>query len=301
MDSLSGPGPSRLAVWWHALRPKTLSLSVAPVALGSTWAAVEGGAFDPLVLVLAMLAAMAIQIGTNLWNDALDAERGVDGGRRLGPLRATAAGLIRAAVVRRAALAAFLTAMVAGAGLVLVSGPLILAIGVAGIACGLLYSAGPLPIAATPAGELVVLAFFGIAGVVGTVVAHGAAVTAQLGLLGVLTGLPAAAVLLVNNHRDRVTDRRSGRRTLAILLGPRRTCRLYAALLLAACAAPPVAAGLSVVTAVASAGLLTAASALAKRLERAPIDGGLNQQLALTARFQLLVVGTTAVAIVLTL
>ncbi len=300
MDALSGAPPNRLKVWWQALRPKTLSLSLAPVLAGSAWAWAEAGAFDARVLVLAALGAVAMQSGTNLWNDALDGERGVDAGVRLGPIRATAAGLLPARRVRLAALAWFALAVLAGLGLVAIGGPLLLAIGVAGIACGLLYSSGPRPLAATPLGEVLVLAFFGVAAVAGTAAAHGGTVTPGLAALGLLIGLPAAAVLLLNNHRDRLSDRRAGRRTLAIVLGPRATCRLYGVLVVLAAAAPAVATGFGGVGIVASLALVVPSWMLADRLRKAAIDERLNGLLANTVRYQLAAALLTVLALLVT-
>jgi len=288
--------PLRL-VWWYAVRPQTLSLAAAPVLAGTAWALLVAGVFRAEVLVLALGAATAIQIGTNLWNDALDSEHGVDRGLRLGPRRATAAGWLPTPLVRRIALAVFVLA--AGLGLVLVAlgGWSILAIGVAGIACGLAYSAGPYPLSSTPLGELAVLAFFGVAGVAGTVLLHGAAVTAEVLGLGAVVGLPAAAVLLVNNHRDRVSDARAGRRTLAIRLGAPATRRLYGALLLMAALGPAALRQDCAAAWLATAALLTAAVALARRFARTPLDPVLNRFLAGTGRFQLAVVAAAALAL----
>ncbi len=291
--------PPRHLVWWYAVRPKTLSLAAAPVLAGTAWAVLVAGVFRPEVLVLALGAATAIQVATNLWNDALDSEHGVDHGLRLGPRRATAAGWLTTGVVRRIALAVFGLAAGLGLALVWLGGWPILAIGAGGIACGLAYSAGPYPLSSTPLGEVVVLAFFGIAGVAGTVLLHGAAVTAEVLVLGVVTGLPAAAVLLVNNHRDRVSDARAGRRTLAILLGPRGTQRLYGALLAAAALGPAALRPACAVAWLATVTATGAAVVLARRFARAPLDPVLNRFLAATGRFQLVVVAAAALALAL--
>ena len=289
MDSWTTRPPLR-RIWWYAIRPKTLSLAAAPVLAGTAWAGLVGGALRLDVPALALAAAVLIQIGTNLWNDALDSEHGVDRGLRLGPRRATAAGWLATATVRRLALAAFALAGGLGLALVALGGWPILAIGVAGIACGLLYSAGPLPLASTPSGELVVLVFFGVAGVAGTVWLHGAPVTGEVVGLGVVTGLPAAAVLLVNNHRDRISDARAGRRTLAILLGERRTRGLDGLLVTTAAAGPVLLRpGCALAWAIAAV-TVPVALRLSLRLARTPLDPVLNRFLAATGRFQLLVV-----------
>ncbi len=297
MHAVTDARSSTLSSWWAALRPKTLSISIAPVLAGTVWAWSTAGMFSVSALFLAVLAAACIQAGTNLWNDALDFEHGVDGAVRLGPRRATAAGLLEARSVRRASLAAFAVAACAGLGLVALGGAVILAIGVAAIGAGLLYSAGPRPIAGTPFGEVFVLAFFGVAGVLGTALVHGAVVDAEAVVVGTVVGLPAAAVLLVNNHRDRVSDGRCGRRTLAILIGPRPTGHLYTLLLLLAAAGPWALRPGCAVAVVGSVLLAVAAVALGGILCRAAIDRGLNRVLELTARFQLLVVVVVAGAL----
>ena len=154
--------------WLLAVRPRTLSLSVTPVAAATALAYLADGTVNVLAFVLAVTAAIAIQIGTNLWNDACDGERGVDSASRIGTVRVTAAGLITAPQVRRGAITAFLLAGLCGVGLVAIGGLPILAIGVVSLICGFLYSSGPHPIAATPFGEVFVLAFFGVIAVTGT-------------------------------------------------------------------------------------------------------------------------------------
>jgi 1,4-dihydroxy-2-naphthoate octaprenyltransferase len=269
------------------------------VLAGTAWALLAAGVFHPEAMVLALGAAVAIQIATNLWNDALDSEHGVDGGVRLGPRRATAAGWLTTAEVRRVAVAVFGLAAGLGVALVWLGGWPILAIGAGGIACGVAYSAGPYPLSATPLGELVVLLFFGVAGVVGTAWLHGAAVTAEVVGLGVVVGLPAAAVLLVNNHRDRVSDARAGRWTLAILLGPRATPRLYGALLLGAALGPTMLRPGCPAAWLATLALAGVAAGLARGFARAPLDPALNRFLAATGRFQLALVAGLALAFAL--
>ncbi|MCI2399613.1 1,4-dihydroxy-2-naphthoate octaprenyltransferase [Aliiroseovarius subalbicans] len=217
--------------WVIAARIKTLGLSLTPVAAGS-WLAASLGGWTPWVTAVAMGASVAIQIGTNLWNDAGDGARGVDGPDRLGPLRLTALGLLNPSQVRRAAAAVFGVAVLLGLFLVALGGWPIVAIGGTSLALGFFYSMGPHPLSATPLGELLVITFFGVVAVAGTMHLHGARVDAQALHLGVVVGLPASAVLLLNNHRDRVTDARAGRRTLAILLGQGASKVLYALLLL---------------------------------------------------------------------
>jgi 1,4-dihydroxy-2-naphthoate octaprenyltransferase len=222
-----------LSRWVSAGRPRTLPLAAAPVLAGVALAGVETGRIDLPVAAATLMAAVAIQVGTNLHNDAADFERGADTEARVGPLRATAQGWFTAAQVKRAAHLAFLTAFLLGVFLCVRGGWPILLLGLASLAAGYAYTSGPRPIAYGPFGELFVLLFFGIAAVAGSHYLHTLAFSPTALALGVALGLPAAAVLLLNNYRDLETDRQAGRRTLCHYLGMRQARVLYAALLLA--------------------------------------------------------------------
>ena len=225
-------GPSRLCRWVWAARPKTLFLAVTPVLAGIGLAAAETGRLAFATALTTLLAAIAIQVGTNLHNDAADFERGTDTPDRVGPPRATAQGWFSAQEVRIAAHLAFALAVLLGCLLVARGGWPILTIGLASLASGYAYTSGPRPIAYGPFGELYVLTFFGIASVVGSHYLQTLVFDPAALLLGVALGLPAAAVLLLNNYRDLETDRIAGRRTLCHYLGRPGARLLYAALLL---------------------------------------------------------------------
>ena len=221
-----------LMPWFTASRPRTLSLSMTPVAVGTALAWVAEGKVHWLAVLAALLGSIFIQLGTNLHNDAIDSERGGDGPDRIGPLRATASGLLNGAAVKRGALTCYAIAALMGLYLVFVGGWPILVLGILSILSGWAYTGGPLPIAYTPVGEIFVVAFFGVGAVCGTYwlcIAHlgSAAIEA-----GVALGLFAGAVLLVNNHRDAEADTRVGRKTLAIMTGARVTAWIYSGMLL---------------------------------------------------------------------
>lgn len=282
----------RPLLWVIAARLKTVSLSLAPVLAGS-WLASEAGLWRPDVTLAAGLSAAAIQIGTNLWNDAADAARGVDRADRLGPPRLTALGLLGGAQVRRAALLAFGLASLAGLYLTALGGAPIVAIGLASLLMGYLYSMGPWPMSGLPFGEGLVILFFGLVAVSGTAWLQGAAPLAPETLrLGAMIGLPAAAVLLLNNHRDRAQDARAGRRTLAIVIGPAASRALYFGFLAGAFALGLSLAGPSP--------WLAPAGGLALWLGHAmthwPISARLNRLLGQTALFQLLLLLGVALA-----
>ena len=227
---------SRFEIWLMAARPKTLILSVAPVLLAGLLALDGHNPVNWLIFPTILASAASIQIATNLWNDAADASSGLDkASERLGPERVTSLGLLEAGTVRRAAFAFLLLAALCGLYLVLSGGIPILLIGAVGILCAFGYSSGPYPISGSPLGEIFVILFFGIMSVMGSVYLLTEHWTLSSFWAGLYIGLPAAAVLTVNNHRDRVGDKKGGRKTLAILLGPLKTKRLYASLMLISC------------------------------------------------------------------
>jgi 1,4-dihydroxy-2-naphthoate octaprenyltransferase len=277
----------RLGLWIRAARPRTLGISVAPILVGIAHAQATFGRLAWTPVVAATLSAIAIQIATNLANDAADGAKGLDGPRRLGPPRMTGSGLMSPDEVRRGAVVATLLAVATGLVAVAYGGAPILSIGLASIIAAWAYSNGPRPISGTPLGELFVVAYFGVAAVAGIEWLAAGRVAPEAVLLGVAIGLPAAAVLTVNNHRDRVEDARNGRRTLAILVGPRGAVALYAAELLAAVGLAAIAAGTPAATLVLAL-LLAPAGLAAHRLARLPIGRELNGRLAATAGFQLL-------------
>ncbi len=218
--------------WVQAIRPQTLSLSLVPVMVGSAIAQSEQQQFSVILFSAIVVAALLIQIGTNLYNDVGDALRGADGPGRLGPKRVVAEGWLSAAQVRRVARACFAAALLVGVYLVQQGGVPILMLGIAAIISGIAYTAGPRPIAYTGLGELFVFLYFGLLAVGGTVWLMQQSWSVGTLWAGSAVGLIAAAVLVVNNYRDIETDRPVGKKTLAVLLGRERTRRLYTLLIL---------------------------------------------------------------------
>lgn len=219
--------------WTKAARPRTLSLAVSPVLVGTSlvWAA-ERKTYVFASLVAAF-ASMCIQLGTNLHNDVADSELGGDGPERLGPLRVTTSGLLSARAVKCGAYLCFTMAAALGLYLVSVGGWPILLLGLLSILSGWTYTGGPMPIAYTPFGEAFVLAFFGVGAVCGTYWLVATKLTAAALTGGLAIGLFASAVLLVNNTRDVKDDARVGRRTFAIVAGRPNVNLAYAAMVLA--------------------------------------------------------------------
>jgi 1,4-dihydroxy-2-naphthoate octaprenyltransferase len=216
-----------LRIWVMAARPRTLPAAVAPVLVGTALAAGEG-TFRPLAFCAALVGSIFIQIGTNLSNDYSDARRGADTEERLGPVRVTAGGLVPPRKVLVATWLAFGIAVAAGAYLIALVGWELLAIGAASILAGVLYTGGPRPYGYEGLGELFVFGFFGVVAVTGSYYVQTEELTWLAFALSLPVGLLAAAILVVNNVRDLETDRRAGKRTLAVRLGRDRARRLFA-------------------------------------------------------------------------
>jgi 1,4-dihydroxy-2-naphthoate octaprenyltransferase len=226
-----------VATWIAAARLRTLPAAVVPVVVGTACAAASGGvALGPALAALG--GALAIQIGTNFANDVFDAERGADGPDRIGPLRAVSAGLISAAAMKRAMIAAFAIATALGLYLVSVAGWPVIAIGAASILSGIAYTGGPWPLGYHGLGDVFVMIFFGFVAVCGTAFVQLGGVPGLAIAASIPVGALATAILVVNNVRDRATDVRAGKRTLAVRFGRSAALAEYAGLLAAAYAIP---------------------------------------------------------------
>jgi 1,4-dihydroxy-2-naphthoate polyprenyltransferase len=215
-----------------AARPRTLPAAIAPVLVG-TAAAIEheGDLHRVGAFIAALIGSIFIQIGTNLANDYSDAKRGADTVDRLGPVRVTAAGLVAPRSVLIATWLAFGIAVAAGIYLATVAGWLIIAVGVASIAAGVLYTGGPRPYGYAGLGELFVFLFFGLVAVNGSYYVQLERLDWLPFGLSVAVGCLATAILVVNNVRDIDTDRRAGKRTLAVRLGRDGARRFYLSLI----------------------------------------------------------------------
>jgi 1,4-dihydroxy-2-naphthoate octaprenyltransferase len=218
-----------LRLWLMAARPRTLPAAIAPVLVGSAAAswATGGHGFRWGAFVAALIGSIFIQIGTNLANDYSDAKRGADTEDRLGPVRVTSSGLIAPRRVLYATWLAFAVAVAAGIYLATVAGWVIIAVGAASIAAGVLYTGGPRPYGYAGMGELFVFLFFGLVAVNGAYYVQLEELDSLPFWLSIAVGLLATAILVVNNIRDLDTDRRAGKRTLAVRLGRERTRLLY--------------------------------------------------------------------------
>jgi 1,4-dihydroxy-2-naphthoate octaprenyltransferase len=231
--------PSAVRIWLMAARLRTLPAAIAPVLVGTSLA-LGNGTFHPVTFVAALLGAIFIQVGTNLSNDYSDARRGADTEDRLGPVRVTAGGLVPPSQVLIATYATFGLAVLCGIYLIAVAGWELLAVGAASILAGVLYTGGPRPYGYEGLGELFVFLFFGIVAVAGSYFVQVQQLPWEAFVCAVPVGLLASAILVVNNVRDTETDRRAGKRTLAVRLGRERTRTLYTAMLAAAFITAPL-------------------------------------------------------------
>ncbi len=228
---------SKPKIWALSARPKTLLAAVGPVTMGAAMA-LDEGEINAVILVITLAAAVLIQIGTNLANDYYDFMKGADTEHRIGPTRATSAGLVSPAEMKKAFLIAFGLAIVLGFFLVLKGRTPILIIGIVSIICGGLYTAGPFPLGYLGLGELFVLIFFGPVAVGGTYYLQRADITPQVLIAGMAPGLLASAILVVNNLRDISGDKTAGKKTLIVRFGYNFGVAEYLFCVITACLIP---------------------------------------------------------------
>jgi 1,4-dihydroxy-2-naphthoate octaprenyltransferase len=223
-------GSSKIRLWLLAIRPKTLPAAVGPIAVGSA-VAVADGKFSLLPAFCCLLGALLLQIGVNLANDYFDFKNNIDSKERLGPVRVTQSGLISPSEVKRGMVVCLLLAAMVFLYLAMVGGWPILLIGAASVLAALAYSGGPYPLASHGLGELFVFIFFGLVAVGGTYLVQAGQLTWLVLLAAVPPGLLITAIMVVNNLRDIDTDRKAGKKTLAVILGRSRTIAEYKLLL----------------------------------------------------------------------
>lgn len=221
------------SVWWLAVRPKSFTATTTPVAIGVGIAALHG-VFAPGWALLTLLGAALLQAGTNLFNDYFDHRNGVDSSASLSPSGVIQRGLLSPRAVLVGGLLCFAIAAALGIVLALRGGLIVWGLGIIGVLIGVLYTAGPAPLAYIGLGEIAVFLAMGVGIVLGSYVVQ----TQQWSWAAVVAGAPigllVAAILHANNLRDIPTDRVQGKRTLAARFGRRFARREYAALVFGA-------------------------------------------------------------------
>ena len=206
--------------WILAARPKTLPAAIVPVWTGTVLAILSVPDIAWGLFFSTLLSCLCIQVATNLFNDAIDSQKGADTAARLGPVRATAAGLLPIRAVWTGALVfCVLAALLAGPILQARGWPL-LAIGTVSLILAWAYTGGPFPLAYVGLGELFVILFFGFIAVGGSwFVQTGSFPDRTALLVGLQTGLLSSVLLAINNLRDVAEDATTGKRTLAVRFG----------------------------------------------------------------------------------
>lgn len=205
-------------IWILAARPKTLWAGVIPVIMGGAMG-LQSASFNWLPFLAALTGSVAIQIGTNFANDLFDFLNKADTADRIGPTRVTQAGLVSVNEMKIATMLVFGISVLVGTYLVFHGGIFILLIGILSILFGIFYTAGPYPLGYTGWADLFVLVFFGPVAAAGTFYVSTLEITAAAILAGIPAGMISTAILAVNNLRDYDTDRKAGKKTLAVRFG----------------------------------------------------------------------------------
>lgn len=207
-----------LWAWIQAIRPRTLSAGLAPVAAASGLATAQG-IFKGDLVAASFMCVIFLQVATNLANDYFDFVKGADTDERLGPVRATQAGLLPPTEVFLAMSACLVLAAGAGGYLAGAAGWPVFALGAVCLVCAVGYTGGPWPLAYHGLGDLFVFVFFGPVAAAGTYYVLTQDISVHAILAGVGLGAFSTAILVVNNLRDRETDAAAGKRTLAVRFG----------------------------------------------------------------------------------
>ena len=226
-----------MRVWIQAARLRTLPAAVAPVLIGVALA-IGAEQFHLLAAASALIGALIIQIGTNFANDYFDFVKGTDNDSRIGPPRATQAGLVAPKTMKMAFILTFASLFPFALYLTFRGGWPLAVIGVTSVISGILYTGGPKPLGYLGLGDLFVLVYFGPVAVWGTYFVQSQSHSWIPIVVGLGPGLISTAILVVNNLRDKDTDVRTGKYTLAVRFGERFARIEYTLCLFIAAAIP---------------------------------------------------------------
>ena len=209
--------------WIAGARPKTLPAAIAPVLVGTSFAGYNSSFLHTL---LALIVALALQVGVNYANDYSDGIKGTDTDR-VGPMRLVGSGAASADAVKKAALISFLISALAGLILASRTSWLLIILGAICILAAWTYTGGPKPYGYQALGEVSVFIFFGVVATVGTYFVQTESVSREVLLASFAMGALACAILVLNNLRDLPKDEQAGKKTLAVVMGDKSTRDLY--------------------------------------------------------------------------
>jgi len=226
MINMKNRNLSKFKIWLLAIRPKTLPAAIAPVIAGTS-VAIWTGSYIFLPAFAALMGALLLQIGSNLANDLFDYLRGVDREERLGTLRVTQAGLLSIHEMRIGMYLVFGLAICVGVYLTILGGLPIIIIGITAIMAAIAYTTGPYPLGYHGLGDIFVFIFFGLVATMGTYYVQARSVNLLSFLVSISIGLLIVNILVVNNYRDYIGDKGSGKRTFAVIIGKKWSRRQY--------------------------------------------------------------------------
>ncbi len=211
----------RLRAWYRASRPRTLTAAYVPLALAAA-IALDEGVFDLVRFLLALIGALALQIGANLVNEYFDYRRGADALKVAGQGMVIKQQVLAPDQVRVGAVVSVGIGVILGLILLVSSGPLLFWIGLGGVLVVITYTAGPFPLAYNGLGEVIVFIFMGPLMVLGAYYAMSGGQTSETAVLAALpVAFLVAAIMLANNIRDVDADRAANKRTLVVIFGRR--------------------------------------------------------------------------------
>jgi 1,4-dihydroxy-2-naphthoate octaprenyltransferase len=209
--------------WIAGARPKTLPAAIAPVLVGTAFAGYNATVLHTL---LALIVALALQVGVNYANDYSDGIKGTDAGR-IGPMRLVGSGAATPGSVKNAAFISFAIAAIAGLILASRTSWLLIILGAICILAAWTYTGGPKPYGYEALGEVSVFIFFGVVATVGTYYVQTESVSREVLLASFAMGALACAILVLNNLRDLENDKNADKKTLAVVMGDQGTRDLY--------------------------------------------------------------------------
>jgi 1,4-dihydroxy-2-naphthoate octaprenyltransferase len=209
--------------WIAGARPKTLPAAIAPVLVGTAFAGYNASILHTL---LALIVALALQVGVNYANDYSDGIKGTDADR-VGPMRLVGSGAATPGSVKKAAFISFAIAAIAGLILASRTSWLLVLLGAICILAAWTYTGGPKPYGYQALGEVSVFIFFGVVATVGTYYVQTESVSREVLLASFAMGALACAILVLNNLRDLENDKSADKKTLAVVMGDQGARDLY--------------------------------------------------------------------------